>query len=458
MNEYQQYYGQQQLGGLAPQGFLGGLLGAPLGGLIGRGIGGLFGNANLGSQIGQAAGGIGGSFLPLGVDPVTAAYAQQAQQQQQLQQAQLAPQGWFGNIIKSVAQPLGGAIGGAFGNAGLGNTIGGIAGQLGGMLPFSADPVAQAYAQQAQLQQLQQLQQGLAPQGWFGNIIKSVAQPLGGAIGGAFGNAGLGNTIGGIAGQLGGMLPFSADPVAQAYAQQAQLQQLQQLQQAQLAPQGWFGNIIKSVAQPLGGAIGGAFGNAGLGNTIGGIAGQLGGMLPFSADPVAQAYAQQAQQAQLQQALAPQGFFSNLLHQQRPYGGLISPPIFSPTPTIGSPGIGNSGIVPPLLPFGADPVTQAYAQQQAQLQGLAPQGWFGNIIKSVAQPLGGAIGGAFGNAGLGNTIGGIAGQLGGMLPFGVDPVTAAYAQQQAQLAQLAQQTQLANAGNTAQYGGPQTLH
>jgi hypothetical protein len=310
MNEYQQYYGQQQLGGLAPQGFLGGLLGAPLGGLIGRGIGGLFGNANLGSQIGQAAGGIGGSFLPLGVDPVTAAYAQQAQQQQQLQQAQLAPQGWFGNIIKSVAQPLGGAIGGAFGNAGLGNTIGGIAGQLGGMLPFSADPVAQAYAQQAQLQQ----------------------------------------------------------------------------------------------------------------------------------------------------ALAPQGFFSNLLHQQRPYGGVISPPIFSPTPTIGSPGIGNSGIVPPLLPFGADPVTQAYAQQQAQLQGLAPQGWFGNIIKSVAQPLGGAIGGAFGNAGLGNTIGGIAGQLGGMLPFGVDPVTAAYAQQQAQLAQLAQQTQLANAGNTAQYGGPQTLH
>ncbi|NVD72595.1 hypothetical protein D0T25_15910 [Duganella sp. BJB488] len=396
MNEYQQYYAQQlapqQFGGLAPQGFFGSLLGAPLGGLIGRGIGGLFGNSHLGSQIGQAAGGIGGAFLPLGVDPVTAAYAQQAQQQQlqQLQQAQLAPQGWFGNIIKSVAQPLGGAIGGAFGNAGLGNTIGGIAGQLGGMLPFAADPVTQAYAQQA--------------------------------------------------------------------AQQQQLQQLQQLQAQGLAPQGWFGNIIKSVAQPLGGMIGGAFGNSGLGNTIGGIAGQLGGMLPFAADPVQQAYAQQAAQLQAQ-ALSPQGWLSNLL-RNRTNTGVMSPPIFSQP--IGSPGIGQSipGIAN-MLPFAADPVAQAYAQQAQdaqlqQLQGLAPQGWFGNIIKSVAQPLGGAIGGAFGNSGLGNTIGGIAGQLGGMLPFGTDPVTQAYAQQQAQLAQLTQQAQLANAANSL-YGG-QTLH
>lgn len=159
MNEF---YGQQltpqQYGELAPQGFFGGLLGAPLGGLIGRGIGGLFGNANLGRQIGQAAGGIGGSLLPFGVDPLTAAYAQQQQQQQLLQQAQLgqlAPQGWFGNIIKSVGRPLGGMIGGAFGNAGLGGTIGGIAGQLGGMLPFGVDPVSAAYAQQqAQLAQL----------------------------------------------------------------------------------------------------------------------------------------------------------------------------------------------------------------------------------------------------------------------------------------------------------------
>jgi hypothetical protein len=86
--------------------------------------------------------------------------------------------------------------------------------------------VAIAYAQQAAAQQQQQL----APQGFFGNLLGQVGQPLGGIIGGAFGNAGLGNTIGGIAGQLGRLLPFTADPLAAAYAQQA-------IQQAQLAAQ-----------------------------------------------------------------------------------------------------------------------------------------------------------------------------------------------------------------------------
>jgi hypothetical protein len=52
-------------------------------------------------------------------------------------------------MIKRVAQPVGGFIGGQLGNQGLGNTIGGIAGQIGGMLPFAADPWT-AYAQQQQ--------------------------------------------------------------------------------------------------------------------------------------------------------------------------------------------------------------------------------------------------------------------------------------------------------------------
>jgi len=288
MNEfYPQQLMAQQYGELAPQGFFGGLLGAPLGGLIGRGIGGLFGNANLGRQIGQAAGGIGGGLLPFGVDPVTAAYAQQQQQQQQqllqqaqmaqmAQMAQLAPQGWFGNIIKSVGRPLGGAIGGAFGNAGLGGTIGGIAGQLGGMLPFAADPLTAAYLQQ---QQQQQPQQELGPQSLFGDLFRK-AHPYT-------------SIYNPFIPQQPSLLPFGIDPMTAAYAQQG------------LAPQGWFGNLIRNVAQPLGGAIGGAFGNAGIGNTIGGIAGQLGGMLPFGADPVAAAYAQQ--QAQLAQLAAQQG-------------------------------------------------------------------------------------------------------------------------------------------------------
>jgi hypothetical protein len=277
MNEFQTMgygagYGEQQF---APQGFLGGMFGAPLGGLIGRGIGGLFGNQHLGGQIGQFAGGIGGSLLPFGADPVQQAQQQMLQQQlqqqqlQQLQQAQMAqqlnPQGWLGNMIGQVGRPLGSFIGGQFGNAGLGGTIGNIAGSLGRYLPFSADPsmmaqpqAQQQIAQQQLIQQIQQLQQQLQQQ-------------------------------------------------QQQHAQLAQLiaqQQSQQGQQGQIAPQGWFGNLIGQVGQPLGGAIGGLFGNSGLGSTIGGVAGQLGRMLPFGADPVSQAYAQQQlaqQQAQLGQ-------------------------------------------------------------------------------------------------------------------------------------------------------------
>ena len=95
MNEFQNAYGYGEPQ-FAPQGFFGGLLGAPLGGLIGRGVGGLLGNPRLGNQIGQFAGGIGGSLLPFGVDPVQQAQQQMVQQQiqqqqlQELQQAQLA--------------------------------------------------------------------------------------------------------------------------------------------------------------------------------------------------------------------------------------------------------------------------------------------------------------------------------------------------------------------------------
>jgi hypothetical protein len=336
------YLAPQQL---APQGIFGSLLGGPVGGFLGGALGGVFGNPNLGRQIGQTAGTIGGGFLPFNVDPM-AAYAQQAQQQ--LAQQQLAPQGFFGDLIGHVGQPLGGAIGGLFGNQGLGNQVGGAIGQLGKFLPFNVDPMT-AYAQQAQQQ--------LAPQGFFGNLLGQVGQPLGGAIGGLFGNQGIGSQVGGALGQLGKFLPFNVDPMA-AYAQQAQ----QQLAQQQLAPQGFFGNLLGQVGQPWGGAIGGLFGNQGLGNQVGGAIGQLGKFLPFNVDPMA-AYAQQAQQQLAQQQLAPQGFFGNLLGQ-------------------------------------------------------------------VGQPLGGAIGGLFGNQGIGSQVGGAIGQLGKFLPFNADPIAAAYAQQQ----------------------------
>src|SRR5260370_36247910 len=71
-----------------------------------------------------------------------------------------------------------------------------------------------------------------------------------------FGNPQWGGQIGGGIGQLGRLLPFTADPVTNAYVQQAQLAQ----QQAQLMPQGLFGNLLGSIGQPLGSAIGGMFG------------------------------------------------------------------------------------------------------------------------------------------------------------------------------------------------------
>jgi hypothetical protein len=191
-------YGPQ----LVPQGFFGSLLGGPLGGLIGGGVGGLLGNPTLGRQLGQTLGTVGGGFLPFSVDPLTAAYAQQAQQ------AQLAPQGFFGNLLGQIGQPLGGALGPIFGNQQLGSQLGGAAGQLGRFLPFSVDPLTAAYAQQAQQAQLAQL----APQGFFGNLLGQIGQPLGGALGSIFGNQQLGSQLGGAAGQLGRFLPFQAGP------------------------------------------------------------------------------------------------------------------------------------------------------------------------------------------------------------------------------------------------------
>ena len=189
-------YGSQAL---SPQGFFGSMLGAPVGGLIGRGIGGMFGQSGAGSQIGQLAGGIGGALLPFSADPMQA-YAQQLAQQQVLQQQlqqlqlqqqlqqlaqqqqlqqpsqfqqtsqqqQLSPQGWFGNLIGQIGQPLGGAIGGIFGQPHIGSQLGGYAGQLGRMLPFSADTMQQAYGQQTYGQQAPTqayASQGYAPQG-----------------------------------------------------------------------------------------------------------------------------------------------------------------------------------------------------------------------------------------------------------------------------------------------------
>ena len=273
-------YGSQVL---SPQGFFGSMLGAPVGGLIGRGIGSLFGQSGAGSQIGQLAGGIGGALLPFSADPMQA-YAQQLAQQQalqqlvqqqQLQQLQqlaqqqqvqqpsqfqlptqqpLSPQGWFGNLIGQIGQPLGSAVGSILGQPHIGSQLGGYAGQLGRMLPFSADPMQQAYGQQAYGQQVPTqayASQGYAPQGWIGNLIGQIGQPVGTAIGGLHGQPVLGGQIGSIAAQIGRLLPFQADPAQQALVQQmAQQQWAQQLAQMQLVQQ-MAQQMVQQLAQQL---------------------------------------------------------------------------------------------------------------------------------------------------------------------------------------------------------------
>ncbi len=287
-------YGSQAL---SPQGFFGSLLGAPVGGLIGRGVGSLFGQSGAGTQIGQLAGGIGGALLPFAADPLQV-YAQQLaqqqalqqqlqqlQQQQQLQQLQqlaqqqqlqqssqfqqpsqqqLSPQGWFGNLIGQIGQPVGSAVGSIFGQPHIGSQLGGYAGQLGRMLPFSADPMQQAYAQQTYGQQAYGQQsptqayglqayapQGYAPQGWIRNLISQIGQPVGTAIGGLHGQPVLGGQIGSIAAQIGRLLPFQVDPAQQALAQQmAQQQWAQQLAQMQLVQQ-MAQQMLQQLAQQL---------------------------------------------------------------------------------------------------------------------------------------------------------------------------------------------------------------
>jgi hypothetical protein len=129
---------------------------------------------------------------------------------------QLTPQGFFGNLLGSIGQPFGSAIGSIFGQPALGQQIGNFAGQLGRFLPFSVDPITAAYAQQAQL----------APQGFFGNLLGSIGQPFGSAIGSIFGQPALGQQIGNFAGQLGRFLPFQATPYSQPPFQNAPYPQL----------------------------------------------------------------------------------------------------------------------------------------------------------------------------------------------------------------------------------------
>jgi len=150
--------------------------------------------------------------------------------------------------------------------------------------------------------------------------------------------------------------------------------------------------------------IGGPFGGV-LGS---GVQGLLGNIVGRQIDPVTQAYLQQAQLQQLQQAqLGPQVGIPGL--QGNPLATLGTP--FGPQQPWGSPmGIGQIGGLARL-----DPITAAYIQQAQIAQQLVPQSLLGN-------PLTALMGNPQQNIGFGQQLGG---QIGRPQPIGLDPITVA---------------------------------
>jgi len=162
----------------------------PLSGLIGSGIGGLMSAQNIGRQTGHVIDGVGGNFQSYGspygatygnIDPLTAAHVQQAQlmQTQLAQQAQLAQQVQQAQLAQLAQQQFGRSS--PFGIDPISAAIAqqrGLLGQQAHLAPWLGvnasnriDPLMAAYVQQAQIAQLCQqlaLQGPLEQQVQFG--------------------------------------------------------------------------------------------------------------------------------------------------------------------------------------------------------------------------------------------------------------------------------------------------
>ena len=234
----------------------------------------------------------------------------------------------------------------------------------------------------------------LAPYGFFGDLISSVAPTVGGWVGGQ-----TGQQVGNVAGQLARYLPFSAGPQMAPRPHPAQ--------QPQLAPYGLVGDLISAVAPTVGDWIAGD-----TGRQVGDIAGQFATYLPFAAGPQMAPMPHPAQQPQL----APYGFFGDLIGQVAPQvgrwvGGQTGQEIAQVA----------GGLAQRYLPFAAGPQLPQAPMPQPQ---LAPYGLLGGALGNVLGGIGGgALGGWLGNRGAGEAIGRAAGSvLGGILPFGAGPV------------------------------------
>ena len=122
---------------LAPQGFLGNLVGQ-LTGPAGQAIGGLFGQPQGSGQIGQALGGLG-HLLPFQAAPWPVP-TMWGGQQPGYGGWQFVPQGFLGHLLGQFGGPAGQAIGGLFGQPQGSGQIGQALGGLGHLLPFQTAP------------------------------------------------------------------------------------------------------------------------------------------------------------------------------------------------------------------------------------------------------------------------------------------------------------------------------
>src|SRR6266702_4184154 len=192
---------------------------------------------------------------------------------------QLAPQGFFGNLLGQLAGPAGQALGGLFGQPQIGSQIGQALGGLGHPLPYQVVPGISPAPWAGQ-----PIYGGgqLAPQGFFGNLLGQLAGPAGQALGGLFGQPQIGSQIGQALGGLGHPLPYQVVPGISPAPWAGQ----PIYGGGQLAPQGFFGNLLGQFAGPAGQALGGLFGQPQIGSQIGQALGGLGHLLPFQAVPI----------------------------------------------------------------------------------------------------------------------------------------------------------------------------
>lgn len=167
-------------------------------------------------------------------------------------QSQMSPQGWFGNVLGQIGQPLGAGFGGTFSNPQFSNLPGGWGTQLQNLIPISpavpgfhqiAQPVAGVLGQQAcafpgGFAAGYAPQQPLASQGWLGSVLGQTGQPSSYGIGGYFGTPQMASYASGLGSQLFGFNPLSNSPQAVQAAQYAAQQAAQVGQQvAQQAAQ-----------------------------------------------------------------------------------------------------------------------------------------------------------------------------------------------------------------------------